>query len=522
MAERLVHTVLDLPPGRWQLLWYGRVSPATVPEHQRGFTAFFLGRSPSLSQEPYLKRNVRASDFYAWPIGTSFEDGRVVPLESFHLLPRFETRTVKLCFDQQNIRLHPRARVAAGASDFLQALAQEPLFERLPHRVDNDPDYNSTTIEFVREQVWIPAAELLRSLYGCNSKFTTVYFNGKMQQPSRFIFNPYKSGLDPTSRKATVWLRQWVDDRCAAFVAHLAMSPHALAAAIRVAKSIQLAVYLNDGLFEVGPHFEGTWSCEVDAYDRLRSDKRVTLVSRIRSVNWHTVFTSVAFDRDNDARKVFDKAANLKKMRRERAGIVPVAANADVPSSEREATGTNVSAGPTLGPPKTVYRDDQRGSELAWIDALQSRATKLPQRRNTHESAGKRRVERDTDGHLSTGEPSSKKGELVGDLLRTSTPIGDDTPQRLIEFAYAVAALRSLPGVCVEFLSPTPRCREFAAGVKLFQLTALAPPSTQVRPRQDLAGQQPLPSTEGRCPLQRLSWIGKSAKCQHGSNGHSP
>lgn len=495
---------IGLPLGTWQLAWIGRFSARHPHVDVHRLNAFFRrdlryaeqDQSPAIGAScDYVKASLPLPHLVYFPQLTTLHVSAVDDsITAGPSVRRIQHRTgarlgelveMKLCFDRDNIDVVSRIPDDGELATMPASVAALLGTHRLPVSWRNDPDYSSSILLFKRERVLIPCVEIFRTLYARDSKFAQFYFDGKFSQPDRYLFNRARGAYDPDSRHAIVWLRQWVDDDQAAFVAHFEFSEFAMQRAQQILTDQVASYCAGERQFRVFPHFEGEWNVRLRIARRSDPELRdnALMAARIEACAWAPPFRTLVWDRDNDSR-------------RRRAADLPAGSGAPGSSGSsgsgwrrdlRSARG-HVASVPTVtdaGRANPALSELQLDDE-SFIDPLNFTgitALKLPvdERGTTTPTPFTQRVrEQRMDALLTTARtrcgakliqpvvlnftPDPRTGDIVepGSLLREVD--GD-----LLILASELARCAMVPGCDVEFLEVWPS-RQYRDGVRIFAL----------------------------------------------------
>lgn len=319
MAKPIRRKYLDFE-GLCQLTWVGRLISVPGPKENIVFRAYFTKVMPSPDGENQFKRFGEAfwrdfpvGDIMDVPIGTMFYQGEPVKRnvddalsvrKGFHALD----------FSEGNVRIIDRWARVGSVED--PSSPGKLLLPRAPGSLPNDPNYNGTLL-CVGENgdpfaYVIPSYEIFRFFYAVSSRMAQVFLDSRFLEWGRYVWNPDRSSIDHDRREALLWLRQWMLDQDAWFIASLAFDPIAVNRGMDLYRSI--AVDRNRILRAVPPmtglvNFIARW---VPIKNNAGTTSKVIL--QFVNTDWHPPFDRLRYDRDNDGRKAENEDGSEKEL----------------------------------------------------------------------------------------------------------------------------------------------------------------------------------------------------------------
>ncbi len=488
-----------LRKGRWKFQWAATFAPKLQYPKVPHLVGFFRRVADSsgarnLSMQPradeVLKAHVPITKLPILPLGTVLEvspenvhgDTGFGPSTIMGLQPSHDTHSEKLlCFDASNLEIVSRVTGLQSLPGYKNSKLHLDL---LPPELATDTDYDGYFVRFKRENVLIPCYEIFRAFYARDSKFVQWYFNDRFDQPSRFLYNPVRCAFDKQSGAAMVWLRQWVEDRHARFIAHFAFSEGAMSAA-RTIKSH----YMFDGKDKrsrlvARPHFDGNWRIKYRQVRTANENDELIVIRQITSCDWIPKFSKLTWDRDNDARQPesqergHDDKEVLNRQPKRQPQIPPETKGFD------EVDGT---AAESFGADRNAVEQHLFTEDLqdVFVQFNSVAAAKLPQeetRYRTGEIASQRARQAQFDSKMSTltgrfgaeiGGPvvlETNRNPRALDVVAEGAS-GREPPVSLLVFAAKLAQGNDVPGYSVEFVDVWPTTHH-ANGVRIFSLPA--------------------------------------------------
>lgn len=316
---------LDLPPGAWQIFWLGRLSD--VPQATRTpFIKAYLCQvwleNGTIVRRSTIVKHVElpVSDLVVMPLGTVIDDTKI--LAGLPLSDRSLWKNITVDFTRQNLDVVLRkgnGTVAPLLGLGRKTLADDDEYEGL--LVTAGEGGNPTAYVF-------PCLSIFHFFWARSSKWAQMMVDGRFVDYDRYIFDPRRSHLSGDGQNAMIWLRQWMLDDDAAFIASLAFDEYAL--------KVGADIYLNMAQRGRGgqhrciralPPYQGKLQMKVLCQAIQTSCGEATLIQHISSCDYLPSIKQLDFDRDNDGRRLDDALAADKgertPMHREHFGGSP-------------------------------------------------------------------------------------------------------------------------------------------------------------------------------------------------------
>ena len=301
---------LDLPPGAWQMFWLGRLTD--VPQAQRApFIKAYLSQvfldNDTIVQRSTGVRHVElpVSDLVAMPLGTVFDDTRI--MAGLPLSKRSTWKNITVDFTRENLEVV--LRKGSGSAAPLLDLGRKALID--------DDEYEGllvTAREGDNPAAYVfPCVTIFQFFWARSSKWAQMMVDGRFVDYDRYIFDPRRSHLSGNGQNAMIWLRQWMLDDDAAFIASLAFDEYALKAGSDI--------YLNMARGGSGdrrrciralPPYQGKLQMNVLCQTVQTRRGEATLIQHIGSCDYVPSIKQLDFDRDNDGRRLDDALAAEK------------------------------------------------------------------------------------------------------------------------------------------------------------------------------------------------------------------
>jgi hypothetical protein len=304
--------------GICQLIWAPRLVSLPGPKENILLRTYFAPVQPALSSDQQAKRlgasffkDIPIGDAINIPIGTMFYDG--MPISTAGIEDRdfsVNTSIFSMDFSSTNIRLIERwAEVGEENSQ------TRLLIPASPSSLPDDPHYNGTLLSVGSNgnpfAFLIPSFEVFRFFYAISSRMASVFLDSRFLEWARYVWNPNRSVIDPEKREARLWLRQWMLDQDAWFIASLAFDPEA----IERGKDLYRAVATDSGrMLRAVPPMQGEVRIKakwVGIQNGTGQESKIIL--HIISTDWQPPFTELKFDRDNDGRVIKKPEEQVKE-----------------------------------------------------------------------------------------------------------------------------------------------------------------------------------------------------------------
>lgn len=303
---------LKLPPGAWQLYWVDQLVKVPQAAETPSVVAFL--RKVWLSSDLQILRRGKAvqrvefpiTDLPILPLGTVFDDHRVIP----HL-PLDDTTwpiTTSLNFNRLNCWPAEWREIDRGGSlaDLLSDKGRLEVPRDQYHGVflvvggQKDEDHHI-----------FPCSAIFQFFWARSSLWAQLLVDGRFLDYDRYIFSRELSHLDGSGTSAKVWLRQWMVDDDAGFIATLAFDEAALKAGSNIYR--HLVQPGNDDAprcLRAEAPYQGLIPVTVlRRRIRLSSGEHVWYVQGIMSSGYTSNIKHVWYDRDNDGRPPIEISA---------------------------------------------------------------------------------------------------------------------------------------------------------------------------------------------------------------------
>lgn len=302
----IVHESMLLP-GAWRLAWFGKL--AMNPAANR----------PDLRIRAYLGRLEDETNYFENFSGRI--DGSLVPaLIPIGELPRLYLNAVLVdgCLASKQVRRLDFEYVDVRSMDcsrdnitvFRRHARDQQGDYIIPVR-DNwrheDPDREGLFVAFGDDKdpyaVIIPCFEIYRFFYATSDVLAKACLTDAFLDPHQKLWDTDYTVLDPSTGKAAIWLRKWMLDADARFLARFAFDPYALQQAQHIYLASAAAgpnVIHSERLLRALPPLQGRTQMRI--YHINLDNKDRILVTRILSCDWKPPFTELEWDRDNDGR----------------------------------------------------------------------------------------------------------------------------------------------------------------------------------------------------------------------------
>ncbi len=486
-----------LPEGRWQLLWASTFAPK-LPHPNVPRVVGFFRRTRSGQPETYQPSPPAVTDTFKSPIGIPklpiLPLGTVLDVSAEHVdrSTRVGPSTILrqplsgdlsgemvLCFDRDNLQVVSRLRGLQALPGYKESKLH---LDRLPKELAEDAEYEGYFVHFKAENLVVPCYEIFRAFYSRDSKFVQWYFNDHFGQPDRFLYNPKRGGLNLATGHAMLWLRQWVDDRYARFVAHFAFSETAMSAAQSTRSHYLKPEKDGHSRLIALPHFNGNWRVSFLQVPDTTPNPPLIVVRQITGCDWFPAFRKLNWDRDNDARKPEkDPRGSGDKTPINRRPSRPP----QIPPEDKNFEEVDGNASDKIGADRGAV--EQRLFNENIVDVFGSLASieaeKMPQEETNYKSGevdSQRARQSAFDAKMSTllrsfgtelGRPvvlEANQNPRESDVVVAGAS-GREPPTSLLDFAVMLAAGNDLPDYTVEFVDVWPGTAH-AHGVRIFSL----------------------------------------------------
>jgi hypothetical protein len=290
---------LNLPTGQWQIFRYGRLT--SVPDVSlTPFIVVYLRQvvMPDRQIVKWLpnvcKTDLPVSDMTALPIGTVVCEDRAVPGQPL----RKDAQEIDVAIDFTRINCQALAGIE---------LEREGIFDRRSDGacLRGDQDFASNWIavgSYGQGPLHLfPCTAIFQFFWAHSSMWAQLMVDGRFVDYSRYVFNPHRSHRGDGDSAAMLWLRQWMLDADARFIATIAFDDYALKQGANI--FLHLARSPGDRTIRAFPPYEGNMRLRLRRHLVRTKDKRdVWFVSEILQSDYKSPIERVRFDRDNDGR----------------------------------------------------------------------------------------------------------------------------------------------------------------------------------------------------------------------------
>lgn len=303
-----IYVPLNLPDGAWQIYWYGRLTD--VPHaRETPFIHTFLSRVELRDGRIVARHPERAkvklpvSDLTALPLGTVLEEKAVHPALPLHDKATWKNIVVDLT--RSNLRVHTRLD---GTDDYGRLLGISRKTGIL------DDDYEGLLVTAgggAGEHLYIfPSIALFHSFWAISSKWAQMMVDGRFVAYDRYVFSAQRSHISGDGKSALLWLRQWMLDDDARFIASLAFDEYALSTGADIHRHLaQVTRGAARRCIRALPPYQGPVPLEVLQHEVNTSEGPATLIQCIRRCGYASPIENLKFDRDNDGRPLDDALA---------------------------------------------------------------------------------------------------------------------------------------------------------------------------------------------------------------------
>ena len=215
-----------LPPGSWQLFWFGRLT--TDPASQRtSFIRAYLVQV-ELSGSEILRRHSQVihidlpiTELPALPLGTVYADTVIHP--GLPVSNKAVWADITVDFSRESIHVFPRLATEDDGVSFLRPSPRVP---------PDDTEYEGLLLAVSgsdqRNTYLFPCTTIFQFFWARSSKWAQLMVDGRFVDYNHYIFDARRSRINEDRTEAMIWLRQWMPDEDAPFIATLAFDQYAL------------------------------------------------------------------------------------------------------------------------------------------------------------------------------------------------------------------------------------------------------------------------------------------------------
>ncbi|MBI1890265.1 MAG: hypothetical protein HYS18_06460 [Burkholderiales bacterium] len=403
--------------GLCQLTYVGRLLSVPGPKENIAFRAYFTPVLPPIRGETKPKRVGKAfardmpiGDIIDIPLSTLFYEGKPIP-HNDKLDEAFSVAGGHLSLNlaDDNLRFVDRWHCVAPG---------KLLIPQGPSSLPEDPYYDGTFLCIGANdnpyEYLIPSYEVFRFFYAVSSRMAEVLLDSRFLEWSRYIWDPKRSAINRETKEARLWLRQWMLDQDAWYIASLAFDPISVERAMNLYRSI--AIDQSRLLRAVPPMHE--WINVQASWIHIDNGAggHSRLVLRLKSTDWSPPFKTLKFDRDNDGRSLKTQDDQEKPTVNRPTQIVSVKPLPD--NDEDPIDLTNVPSNPELST-ETVPLEEVN-NRFDWLP--NAMIEKLPQLETEYEGERYRAklIERWID------EMSTFQGTTSADAIRSVVLTAED------------------------------------------------------------------------------------------------
>lgn len=218
---------LQLPSGRWLVLWFGKLAEMPQAASALGIHTYFLLPDVPRERKRVERRLVSLAHMPLFHLGARMDgdSGLIEPAAASGKLVR---RTVTLDLSPANTSKVDRA--ALQLSGFTAELAKTPEYNSQLIRVNATADM---------PEVLIPSATLFLFFWGVSTTLLNAVVSGHLHNPEMYLYNATNSDLDTDPVRIEV-RRQWTDDE-AVYLAALLKEPGAIDVGQQIFKAVAAA-----------------------------------------------------------------------------------------------------------------------------------------------------------------------------------------------------------------------------------------------------------------------------------------
>ncbi|MGB7193424.1 MAG: hypothetical protein WBD81_08205 [Collimonas pratensis] len=315
MTQTIRRTYLDFEE-LCQLTWVGRLVSVPGPKENIVVRAYFTKVLLPAQENTKPKRigdafwrDMPIGDILDVPIGTLFYQGMPINKDIFS----FRNSLLTLNFSDGNMKIIDRWTSVETEDD--PSSSGKLLLPRAPGSLPHDSNYKGTLLCIGANgdpfAYAIPSYEVFRFFYAVSSRMASVFLDSRFLEWGRYVWNPERSSIDLERKEVLLWLRQWMLDQDAWFIASIAFDPISVKRGMDLYRSV--AVDQSRILRAVPPIHDWTnikakW---VPIKNGLGTTTKVIL--QIISSDWHPPFDKLRFDRDNDGRRGNDDGNTEKE-----------------------------------------------------------------------------------------------------------------------------------------------------------------------------------------------------------------
>lgn len=294
-----------LLPGYWRIAWFGRLcqNPLSTSRDLRIRTYLAEldasqngGISGGAITGPLKSMLLPIGELPRLHLNAVLRDGKLTSDRTRHFTWEI-ARTRELDCSPSNITVIDRYAVDEANNLII------PIRSKWTH---DDVEKSGLFVAFGtstdRYATIIPAIEIFRFFYATSDVLAKSLLKDHFLDPHTHLWDTQKTAIGNDGR-AVLWLRKWMLDADARFLARFAFDNYAL----QQAQQIVLFAAGQDSrcderLIRALPPFQDTVKCELLCRHLDETDNGRVLVTRLLSCNWKPNFAELKWDRDNDGR----------------------------------------------------------------------------------------------------------------------------------------------------------------------------------------------------------------------------
>jgi hypothetical protein len=308
---------LDLPPGDWQLISYGRLEEQPTIKAALWITAIFrkVRIEEDLIVERFsnvVERYLPTAEMIIFEVGCIFCTDTSKVLRAQYLSTEMVQTEIEIEFTKENCELIRRYWCDEEGRRFFN----NPVSEL----TDNSNSYLLSAVCTNGQKILIPCTTVLQAFWARSSNLLSMLLDTRFLEFDYYVINTELSKLDIETGKAYLLLRQWSLDEDAKFLASILFSEKPEEAILRGQE-------ISKRLCSMPPHFENIDDRYIAAIPphsskvalevwglSVKSSKfgDYMFIQRVIKSSFEPTFKSLTFDRDNDGRKSSQNGNDLK------------------------------------------------------------------------------------------------------------------------------------------------------------------------------------------------------------------
>ena len=312
-----------LPPGAWQLFWFGRLTSDPASQRTPFIRAYLV--QVELSGSKILRRHSQVihvdlpiTELPALPLGTVYAD--TVIHSGLPLSDGARWADITVDFKRESIHVFPRLATEDDGVSFLRPSPRVP---------PDDTEYEGLLLAVSgsdqRNTYLFPCTTIFQFFWARSSKWAQLMVDGRFVDYNHYIFDARRSRINEDRTEAMIWLRQWMPDEDAPFIATLAFDQYALDVGSNIYR--HLAQPLRDSqarCIRALPPYQGHIPLRVLMHPVPTRHGQAMLVQSISQCDYAPAIRKLTFDRDNDGRTTAELATGTEKRPLDRPSFGPV------------------------------------------------------------------------------------------------------------------------------------------------------------------------------------------------------